>query len=268
MGTRAPRGARRGVEAHASTLPRSAAGSSATTRPTIAARSTRRSPAQGQPPCAPPDPSTCGSSRRPSPVTWTSRTSASWAVSPTGCSIGSDPNSSSSRNPVAPVRLGCGGVCGRRRASRRRGSAPAPPGRSGACRRPDASTRPAMAVIGLPRIGVAASLRALDLGREPGGPFGPGNRPRWCSARVIANACASRLTEHRPGGLGGQLGDGLGCALRGSVFTGGHRAGSRYGSNASTETVKRWQRASGRAQTGATSPRSTNSCWSPASQTW
>jgi MarR family len=46
-----------------------------TARPTIAAKSTRRSPAQGQPRTEPPASSTPGSSRKPSPVTSTSRTS-------------------------------------------------------------------------------------------------------------------------------------------------------------------------------------------------
>src|SRR5580704_8328873 len=90
-------------------------------------------------------------------------------------------------------------------------------------------------IIGLAGVGIARGLRLLDLVTERCRPFRPGEQATLIERqRQRERLRFPRLAEHRPVVVTRDAGDGLRRAQRGGV--GGH-AGSRYGSNASIETL-------------------------------
>src|ERR1700692_2197795 len=90
-------------------------------------------------------------------------------------------------------------------------------------------------IIGLAGVGIAGGLRLLDLVAERCRPFLPGEQAAFVERqRQSKRFRFPGFAEHRPVVVARDAGDGLRGALRGGV--GGH-AGSRYGSNASIETL-------------------------------
>src|SRR5580704_4920676 len=92
-----------------------------------------------------------------------------------------------------------------------------------------------MMIIGLAGVGIAGGLRLLDLVAQRRRPFRPGEQAALVERqRQRKRFRLPRLAEYRPVVVAGDTGDGLRRAQCGGV--GGH-AGSRYGSNASIETL-------------------------------
>src|ERR1700730_14503264 len=93
--------------------------------------------------------------------------------------------------------------------------------------------RQPMPVIGLPGVGIALGLRALDLAGKRVGPFSPGEQSTTMQReRHRKGLRLPRFAKHRPVVVTRNAGHGTGCFERGGCI---HHAASRYGSNASMD---------------------------------
>src|SRR5262249_52621587 len=93
-------------------------------------------------------------------------------------------------------------------------------------------------IVGLAGVGIAGRLRALDLLAERRRPFRPGEHATLVQRERHGKSLRlPGLAEHRTFGVAGNARHRGGGAAGGGGIDRGHDASSRYGSNASTDTL-------------------------------